>query len=245
MRLSLLAFAAVGALAIVGAGARAYAQPELGKEACSDAAIMARDASIPAGLPETPDWSAADNPAVATHYAVRAKDYSRCGMLPKALANFAIALQLDASNLLIYANRGDAYQRANQPEEALRDYSTAISLVDPKQPSKFLRSIYASRAEVYAASGDYAHAVSDLNEVLDNLSRLPTDGLLLPLAEYRLRRAQDYLNQGDFGRAEAEFRVLAGAAPSDWRPAAGGGGGRPGGQRRCLSGARGVQGRPR
>ena len=215
----LAALAAIGAVITLGVapsnrGARAQTITTV--EACSDAAIIAADSSIPASLPIIPEWSAADAPAVATHYAARAKAYSRCGNLTRALANFSIALQLDGSNLMIYANRGDAYERAQQHQEAIRDYSNALLLDDPKQPNRFIRGIYASRAAAYLGAGDQANAIADLDRVIDALKDRPTDGLTETLPNLRMSRAKALFAQGNYSRAEKEFRALSDESPADW-----------------------------
>ena len=63
----------------------------------------------------------------------------------------------------IFAFRGEAYQKNNELDNAIKDYSDAVRLI-PKH--KNIKYIYSSRAWVWFAKEDYAMAINDFSEAI-------------------------------------------------------------------------------
>lgn len=78
------------------------------------------------------------------------------------MQDFTVAINIDPSNPVIYANRGQVYKKMEMFEKALDDYASEI-----KYGTSNLVKAYNNRAYCNAKLGQYAEAVEDYTKVLE------------------------------------------------------------------------------
>jgi len=83
-----------------------------------------------------------------------------------AVESLTTALEKDASNFGALLNRGVAYERLEQLDQALADYTRAIEIVPG-----FGRA-YHNRGLVYSKKGEYDRAIADYDEAIKNVDQL-------------------------------------------------------------------------
>ncbi len=101
-------------------------------------------------------------------YYNRGMAYLRNRQFDKAIYDFNKSLEMTpASNKTlrhdILVNRGEAYQKNNQLDLAVQDYTQAI---DSSPEQKNIKYIYANRAWVQYARGNYDDAIADFSEAI-------------------------------------------------------------------------------
>jgi tetratricopeptide (TPR) repeat protein len=87
----------------------------------------------------------------------------------KSIYDFTKALESTSSGdkklrFDILAFRGEAYQKSNQFDHAIKDYSAAIALFPDHQNIKY---IYTSRAWSWYIKGDYTSAIADFSKAIN------------------------------------------------------------------------------
>jgi tetratricopeptide (TPR) repeat protein len=112
------------------------------------------------------------------------------GGLNRALADLNRAVELDAEQAPIYANRGLVYQLRDEPENAVADFNRALEL-DPNNAVFLL-----NRGTVYLSMKDKDHALADYDRAIElNPSHA---------AGYNSRGSL-YLSEGDIDRALFDY----------------------------------------
>ena len=87
----------------------------------------------------------------------------------EAIRAFALSIKLDPSNARAYLNRGIAYERVNNEQQAFEDYSKAIQLLP--QDAK----VYYVRGMLLWRSGRHSRALADLKKSADMGYKLAVD----------------------------------------------------------------------
>ena len=72
--------------------------------------------------------------------------------------------QIDQGRFDILAFRGEAYQKSDQFDYAIKDYSDAIALFSDHKNVKY---IYANRAWSWYIKGDYTSAIADFSKAIN------------------------------------------------------------------------------
>ena len=221
-RLAAVGFARSSCLGAILAGclglAPALAQPASGAPAaaddCSVDAINAKDPAIPDNGWD-PGLTARQKADLATHYAGRGREYARCQQWKNALANYSIAVQLDAHNLTNFVGRAEIYMNMDDFAHAVADYTSAISLNSQAHPYLYIRSVYASRGYAYLQLHQYPPAIADLNMVVNQLATASAVGMK-PVEEQRRRLADAYLGAGDTAKAAMQLNSLISSGAGVW-----------------------------
>jgi tetratricopeptide (TPR) repeat protein len=127
---------------------------------------------------------AEENPKDAALHASLAGALGALGRYDESLAQLGIAIALDALNPEAYHNRGVIYERQGKPDEAVKEYETALRYnpqYDPSRqalqrltgtartaraltPAEQLATTLAERARQDALRGDYQGAMRQLDE---------------------------------------------------------------------------------
>jgi tetratricopeptide (TPR) repeat protein len=82
------------------------------------------------------------------------------GRYDEAIADFALAIELDPKNPQYYCQRGDVRMRNKEYEEAIADYTTALKKVPD------FTWAYHGRGQIYLAQGKSELALDDFNKAL-------------------------------------------------------------------------------
>ena len=99
-------------------------------------------------------------PGAGRIYFNRGLEYSKAGMLDRALPDLETATRLMPELSAAFGNLGDVYYRMRQNKLAIQALSRAIMLdQEQKSPPNFKR--YYTRAEAYEADGRWREAVAD------------------------------------------------------------------------------------
>jgi tetratricopeptide (TPR) repeat protein len=124
--------------------------------------------------------------------------YLYLGSDDKALNDLSEAIRLSPKGIITYRFRAQLYNRHNQYDLAIRDYSEGIRLGE--------RVFLISRAEVYVSKGDYQSALRDYTEYI-NLN--PNDS-----SAYQAR-AGVYIRVGDYESALSDYTEYINYKPKD------------------------------
>ena len=81
--------------------------------------------------------------------------------MDKAIEDFDKAISLDATNSIIYSNRGLVNRKLEQFERAIEDYSKEIQ----HGPANNIKA-FNNRAYCYAKLGQYQEAIRDYSRVI-------------------------------------------------------------------------------
>jgi len=142
---------------------------------------------------------AADESNAEAHY-LRGLHYGQKDDLPKALADFDLAVRLEPRSAVYVVARGMVYARQGERDKALSDYDTAMRLAPDDV------SIAVEKADlVYDAKAPQAALA-----VLDAALRIDP-----AYADALRKRAWLYGHQGDWARGLADMDAAAKAAPQD------------------------------
>lgn len=128
---------------------------------------------------------------VSSAHCCRAEAYRNVEDLPKALADYAKAIQLTPNYYSAYFGRARTHMKGRQFKEAIADYSKTIELGNKRQPK-----YYFERGSAYLELKDYANALRDFNKATllgDNGSRL------------HLKKARSLYALGQYEPAVQEF----------------------------------------
>ena len=90
----------------------------------------------------------------------RGAAYKHLGRYDDAIADFALALELDPGNSQYYCQRGDVRRRTGADNEAVLDYTAAL------QSSPRLLWGYSGRGQAHLALGNAQPAIADFNVAL-------------------------------------------------------------------------------
>jgi len=89
---------------------------------------------------------------------------------PGAIAQFTEAIQQDPQNFCAYLNRGVAYQRMKQYDQALRDYDEAIRIVPA------FGMAYHYRGHIHSDRNEYELAIRDYDQAIKCAGAVQVDG---------------------------------------------------------------------
>ena len=106
-----------------------------------------------------------------------------------AITHYTNAIELKPDLVNVYNNRGNVYADKGDIENAIRDFNTAIQLI--QLPSD-LASAHNNRAGTYADKGDFENAIKDYNKAI----QLNPD-----YAEAYYNRGNTYKEKGEIGNA--------------------------------------------
>ncbi|NJN67868.1 MAG: tetratricopeptide repeat protein [Chloroflexaceae bacterium] len=103
----------------------------------------------------------AEHPENAVAHNNLANAYLANRNYPGAIEHYSQALELDATFIRAYYNRGIAYYLTDNLDQAIADFDTAIS----RMP--FYTEAYYSRGVAHARKGNTDQAMADFNKVLE------------------------------------------------------------------------------
>jgi tetratricopeptide (TPR) repeat protein/predicted aspartyl protease len=159
--------------------------------AAAAAATAGATAQAPA---DAPDAAAAGQPQPqldAAGYARRGSASASRRDYARAIADLSRAVELDPAQADYFYERGSAYQSANRPDEALQDFTHAITLRPDHVPALM------ARAQLRLERHDPAASISPDLEAADRAA--PKE------AEVRLDLGDAYLRVRDYEAAAAEY----------------------------------------
>ena len=93
------------------------------------------------------------------------------GDFNRSIKAFELAIELDPANAKAYLNRGIAYERVNNVEQALKDYSRAIQLLPQDAKAYYMRGM------LLGHDGKDSEAIADLRTSADLGYKLAIDYL--------------------------------------------------------------------
>ncbi|MCL2833834.1 MAG: tetratricopeptide repeat protein [Treponema sp.] len=116
--------------------------------------------------------------------------FYEAGKYAEAIAEYGKSINLKADFADVYAWRGNAYRKLNNPGAAIDDYTMAI-----KYKNNY-PEVYNYRGFTYAQTGDYDRAIADYSQAI-KLKNSYTDALY--------NRAWAYSKKGDYDRAVTDY----------------------------------------
>lgn len=144
------------------------------------------------------------SPNKARGYNNRGVAFLQAGAVDRALADFDIALRLDAEHGPAYNNRGNAFLLLGQYDKAIADYDKALQVGLTNTAD--LTRLYYNRSIAYQGKGDNALALKDLNRALEYDPYY---------AEPFYNRAIVRTSQGDYRGALEDYNHLLALKPSN------------------------------
>lgn len=106
------------------------------------------------------EFGSLERPQLAKAYYTRGSEWANQGNHDRAIADFDLALELDAGLDAAYYNRALSRSHRGEPDRAIADYDAAIKL----RPGEV--NAYLGRAAEWTAKGDYKRAVADFDQAL-------------------------------------------------------------------------------
>lgn len=114
--------------------------------------------------------------------------------LDESINEYSKAIQLDPFNPMAYNNRGSAYHKKGEYNQAISDFTKAIEL------RYYYWEAYSGRGKVYADQGDLDKAVSDFTQAIE----LNFNYDLIKAWDY-YHRGKLYADQGNLDKAISDF----------------------------------------
>jgi tetratricopeptide (TPR) repeat protein len=140
--------------------------------------------------------------ALSAIYYLRGYAYSRKYETKRAIDDYTQALDISSANLGVHVVRANAYIAIGDMPRAYADFDAVISRSKNKG---ILADAYANRGQAYFNDNEFAKAVADFTQALNNEPNRT--------AAY-LARAQAYAYLGDSARANADYKEAQRLVPS-------------------------------
>jgi tetratricopeptide (TPR) repeat protein len=109
-------------------------------------------------------------PPKAEAYRMLGIGYLHSGFYERAINRFTHAIEMESELASTYANRAEAYRLSGKYEEAIRDATIGIKLIDDGRTKS---DAYRTRAKIFREIGRNDLAIADVNAAWDIDPRVP------------------------------------------------------------------------
>jgi tetratricopeptide (TPR) repeat protein len=144
-----------------------------------------------------------DNGNVEAHWR-RGDEFFKMGQHKQAIADFtqSIAIEPTYNAGYLFGDRGEAFEALNQLPEAIRDYTTALSIcrrqLSPSLPTTPMENFYFYRGRARLKAGDTTAAVIDTDSAIHYWDKF---------IRARYQRGRLEVIQGEYKKAQADYNA--------------------------------------